>query len=70
MSREDVENPELCVAELMRLWPDTINVFLRRRMLCVGCMVSHFHTVADVCLAYDLDRDVFMAEVRAEIAAG
>ena len=70
MSRKDVEDPQLCVADLMSLWPETIDVFLRHRMLCVGCLVSRFHTVTDACLAYDLDRDVFMAEVRAEIAAG
>ena len=64
-----MDDPDLCVADLMSLWPETIDVFLRHRMLCVGCLVSRFHTVTDACLAYDLDRSVFMAEVRAEIAA-
>ena len=70
MSRKDMDDPDLCVADLMRLWPATINVFLRYRMLCVGCPVSHFHTVADSCLAYDLDIDIFMAAVRDKISAG
>jgi len=69
MSRKDVDDPDLCVADLMRLWPETITVFLRYRMSCVGCLVGRYHTVSDACLAYDLDHDVFMAALRAEISA-
>ncbi|MCX8227353.1 MAG: hypothetical protein OTI35_14855, partial [Sulfitobacter sp.] len=49
-------------------WPQTIAVFLRYKMLCIGCMVGPFHTVVDACIAYDLDEPAFRAELRA--AAG
>lgn len=37
----------MSVTEVMQNWPSTIRVFLDHRMLCVGCPVSRFHTLAD-----------------------
>jgi len=70
MSRKDLDDPDLCVADLMRRWPGTITVFLRHGMMCVGCPVGHLHTVADACLAHDLDCALFMAALRDEILTG
>ena len=58
------DDPDLSLAELMELWPQTIPVFIRHRMLCVGCLVSPFHTVSDACTEYELDEDSFLAELR------
>jgi hybrid cluster-associated redox disulfide protein len=68
MPSQNFDDPDLFVGTLMSLWPETIAVFLRHKMLCVGCLVSHFHTVADACAEYDLDEWVFRAELHA--AAG
>jgi len=47
----------------MTRWPQTVPVFVRHRMLCVGCLVSPFHTVMDACTEYDLDEETFLAEL-------
>ena len=47
----------------MAMWPETIPVFLRHKMLCVGCMVNPFHTVIDACLEYGLNVDDFFDEL-------
>ena len=65
-----IDDPDLSVGALMTLWPQTIPVFLRYRMLCVGCFVSRFHTVADACLAHDQDRESFMAALRDTLRPG
>ena len=70
MDQPDIDDPDLCVGVVMKLWPQTIPVFLHYRMLCVGCLVSRFHTVSDACLAYNHDRDAFMAALRDSITAG
>lgn len=60
---------DLSLADLMHLWPSTIPVFVRHRMLCVGCLVSPFHTVADACAEYDLDEEEFLRELTDAVGA-
>lgn len=58
-------DPDLPLEDLMAEWPQTISVFLRHKMLCVGCMVSPFHTVTDACREYHLNEEAFMCELLA-----
>ena len=68
--RKRLDDPDLPLSELMDRWPETIPVFLRHRMICVGCLINPFHTVVDACAEYGLDEDIFVAELRAAVAAG
>ena len=63
-----LDDPDLTLSELMTQWPQTVPVFLRHKMLCVGCLICPFHTILDACTEYHLDRDAFVAELKA--AAG
>ncbi|WP_306152402.1 DUF1858 domain-containing protein [Roseovarius sp. MMSF_3281] len=63
MARARLDDPDLPLEDLMREWPQTISVFMRHRMLCVGCLVSPFHTVTDACAEYQLDEELFLAEL-------
>lgn len=55
------------VDDIMRLWPQTIRVFLDHRMHCVGCPIGTFHSIADSCRAHGVDIDAFTAELRRAI---
>ena len=68
MSRLNPKNPDLPLSDLMGNWPEVIPVFLRHRMLCVGCLINPFHTVEDACAEYGLDRPSFEAEIERAIA--
>jgi len=68
MARPD--DPDLMLDELMQRWPETIPVFVRHKMLCVGCLVTPFHTVIDACAEYGLDPDTFRRELSDAISAG
>ncbi len=68
MKQQSLDDPDLSLDTLMSVWPQTIAVFLRYKMLCIGCTVGPFHTVIDACIAYDLDELAFRAELHA--AAG
>lgn len=59
-----LDDPDLPLADLMTHWPDTIPVFLRHKMLCVGCLISPFHTIVDACAEYDLDESTLLAELQ------
>jgi len=64
MNKLNLEDPDLPLADLMTQWPQTIPVFIRHRMLCVGCLIGPFHTIADACAEYDLNKEDFMAELK------
>ena len=67
MRRQNVDDPDLSLDSLMTIWPATINVFLRHKMLCVGCMVNPFHTVIDACHEYHLNEAEFRTELHEAI---
>ena len=39
----------------MRGWPGTIRVAIRNGMLCVGCPIAPFHTLAEAASEHELD---------------
>ena len=53
------------VGDLMMARPATIRVFLDFRMGCVGCPISAFHSVDDACKEHGVNRDEFLAALRA-----
>lgn len=63
MRKMKLDDPDLPLSEMMSRWPQTIAVFNRHRMLCVGCLISPFHTIVDACAEYGLDEEVFVAEL-------
>ena len=57
----------LTVAEVLGRWPQTIPVFLRHRMACVGCVMAPFETVAEVAFVYRLNLSSFLEELQERI---
>jgi len=70
MTQTPAFKPDATVADIMELHPQTLRVFMRYRMLCIGCAVSPFHTVEEACLAHDLDEAAFTADLSASIREG
>jgi hybrid cluster-associated redox disulfide protein len=62
--------PGLTVAEVLARWPQTISVFMRHRMACVGCAIAPFETLAEVAAIYDLELSYFLSELEQLIAQG
>ena len=58
-------DPDMTVDEIMRRWPATIRVFIRSRMLCIGCPIGIFHNVKDACEAHHLDEETFARDLLA-----
>jgi hybrid cluster-associated redox disulfide protein len=58
---------DLTAAEVLERWPETIPVFFRYRMACVGCPIAPFETLAEVAAIYGLDRECLVNELRQTI---
>lgn len=48
--------------EMMRKWPETVHVAIRHRLLCVGCPIGPFHTIADAAREHGLDEAMLRRE--------
>ncbi|MBI1365475.1 MAG: DUF1858 domain-containing protein [Alphaproteobacteria bacterium] len=57
----------MCVAEVMKQWPETVPVFIRRRMACPGCIFAPFMTVREAAKEYGLGADEFASDLGAVI---
>ncbi len=55
---------ELIVADVLDRWPQTIPVFIRHRMACVGCTMAPFETLAEATAIYGMSTDRFVHELR------
>ena len=62
MDRKEI-SPQTSIADLTKSWPETIPVFLHRRMICVGCYMAEFETIEDAATNYDIPVDVLLHEL-------
>ncbi len=53
--------------ELVTRHPHVAQVFIRRKMQCVGCEVARFETLAIACDIYGQPLDTVLAELRQAI---
>lgn len=60
-------SPTLTVEQLFDRWPQTMNVFVRLRFACVGCVIAPFDTLEDVAKNYDMPQEELLAELAAVI---
>jgi len=52
------------VDEVMRRWPQTMRVFIKHGMHCIGCPIACFHTVEDACREHAVNLSRFLADLR------
>jgi hybrid cluster-associated redox disulfide protein len=64
---QDTLSPDLVVAEVLNRWPETIPVFLKYKLDCVGCDMASFDTLADVIRIYCLPAEQFVNDLRQAI---
>lgn len=59
----------MTVAEVLSRWPQTIPMFMRHRMACVGCVMAPFESLAEAVAIYDLPLPEFVSELQHAIQA-
>lgn len=58
------------VQDIMVSWPQTVSIFLKHQMLCIGCYVGPFHTISDACFEHDIDEQQLWSELAVVMASG
>jgi hybrid cluster-associated redox disulfide protein len=65
-----VIDADAIVRAVMDAHPETVGVFVRRRMHCPGCAMSAFITVAEAAASYAVEAEELVRDLRAAVAAG
>ncbi len=60
----NIISPNLIVSEVLRRWPETVQIFVQHRMACVGCTMSDYETVSSAAEIYGLVLDDFLKELK------
>ena len=58
---------KMTVSDLMRVHPSAMDVFIKRKMLCVGCPTESFHTLEDVAQLYGIALEQLLRELQGVI---
>ncbi len=61
---------DLTVQKVLDTWPSTRNVFIGRRMACVGCDLAPFMTIAEAEAAYGIPPGELEKELHATATRG
>jgi len=57
------------VRDVTDAFPQTVAVFLRRRMHCPGCTMAAFMTLGEAAASYGVDPEELIADLRGAVAA-
>jgi hybrid cluster-associated redox disulfide protein len=60
--------PETNVDDLVTRYPSTASVFIKHRMVCVGCEVARFETLAEACQIYRKPLEPLLNDLRRVVA--
>ncbi|HEY8593772.1 MAG TPA: DUF1858 domain-containing protein [Devosiaceae bacterium] len=63
MARRREFSPYLSMDEIMRRWPQTLDIIIAHRMLCVGCPIAPFHDVFDACSEHRINEETLIGEL-------
>lgn len=55
---------KMTVSELLRVHPSAMDVFIKRKMLCLGCPAASFHTLEDVARIYGIALKPLLKELQ------
>ncbi|MDA0710908.1 MAG: DUF1858 domain-containing protein [bacterium] len=67
MKTKIILSKECLVADLLDQWPETVGVFFKRRMGCVGCSMAPFETLSEAAKIYNLCSTHFLDDLQASI---
>jgi hybrid cluster-associated redox disulfide protein len=59
---------DMTMDEIMRRWPETIRGIIHNGMLCVGCPIAPFHTVAEAAREHGLDEAALRQALEAAVS--
>jgi hybrid cluster-associated redox disulfide protein len=63
MQEQQVITAEMAIGDVISKYPDTIHVFLKHGLGCVGCAVAGFENIRRGAVAHGVDVDLLMKDL-------
>ena len=63
MQEQHLITPEMAIGEVIDKYPDTIHIFLKHGLGCVGCAVARFENIRQGAIAHGVDVDLLMKDL-------
>jgi hybrid cluster-associated redox disulfide protein len=63
MQEQQVITAEMAIGDVIRKYPDTIHIFLKHGLGCVGCAVARFENIRQGAMAHGVDVDLLMKDL-------
>jgi len=67
MSAKKIDFTDMTVDDILRRWPQSVQVFRSYSLACLGCAVASFCNVMDVAEIYNLPKEQFLADLQKSI---
>ncbi len=68
MSEQPEILPGLVVEDVLARWPETIPIFLKHGMACVGCDMSKFETIESAAGIYHIEVGELVEELKQAVS--
>jgi hybrid cluster-associated redox disulfide protein len=58
---------EMTIGEVVRKYPQTVEVFLRHGLMCFGCAVAQFENVEQGAMAHGINAEALVKDLNAVV---
>ncbi len=58
---------DMLVSDIVRQWPETIEVFLKHGLMCFGCAAARFENLEQGAMAHGIDVDAMLTDLNAAV---
>jgi len=60
---------DMSIMEIVQRYPETVPVFMRHGLHCLGCAIAQFETLEQGVVAHGMDLEALLADLNASISA-
>ncbi len=58
---------DMNIREVIERYPETIPVFIKHNIGCIGCIAASFESIKDIAVVHGIDVESFVEELNAAI---
>lgn len=64
---EDAINEDMNIKEVIDKYPETLSVFAKYNMGCIGCIAASFEKISDIAAVHGVDVKTFVKDLNTAI---
>jgi hybrid cluster-associated redox disulfide protein len=68
MEEQKTITSDMAIGEVVSKYPNTINIFFKHGLGCVGCAVARFENIEQGAMAHGIDLDALMNDLNQAVA--